>query len=280
MNLRSETWQVAKLSALGAFILCCSVILMLLQKSRLAILKNPPKVSREEITRQTIAEKTSLQLWKNLPTYGYDNLLSNWVFLRFLQYFGDDEARDQNDYRLSLDFFEVIVEKDPWFIESYYYLTSSGTVYAGMPQRTVALMQKGLDQMSPKQPSNAYYIWRLKAIDEHLFLGNSHAAIISYLTAADWASQHSDQESQRVAMQSRITAQFLIQNPQSLVAQSGAWSLVLVQAKDEKTRQYALEQIKKIGGTVEFNGNSVSVTVPEKLIQHEVEELKSNSQQE
>ena len=38
---------------------------------------------------------------KNLPSFGFDNLIADWTFLKFLQYFGDDEARDVTGYDLA-----------------------------------------------------------------------------------------------------------------------------------------------------------------------------------
>ncbi|MEQ8752022.1 MAG: hypothetical protein RID09_00705 [Coleofasciculus sp. G1-WW12-02] len=211
--------------------------------------------SPTELQRQIEAEKVRLNLLQKVPTFGFDNLLADWVFLNFLQYFGDDEARDVTGYQLSPEYFEVILARDPRFLEAYFFLSGSTSLYAGMPDRSVELMEEGLQQLSPQVPPKSYYIWRYKAIDELLFLGDAQAARQSFEKAAEWASTYQDEESQYVASISRQTAQFLARNPLSKSAQVSAWSMVLQNALDDGTRQRAINQIEALGGKV--------VTTPE-----------------
>ncbi|MEY3327985.1 MAG: hypothetical protein RLZZ115_866, partial [Cyanobacteriota bacterium] len=58
-------------------------------------------------------EAARLGLLKKFPTLGYGNLVAGWTFLNFLQYFGDNLAREQTDYELLDNYFEVIVAHDP-----------------------------------------------------------------------------------------------------------------------------------------------------------------------
>ncbi|MEQ8975850.1 MAG: hypothetical protein RIE73_36385 [Coleofasciculus sp. C1-SOL-03] len=211
--------------------------------------------SPTELQRQIEAEKVRLNLLQKVPTFGFDNLLADWVFLNFLQYFGDDQARDVTGYQLSPDYFEVILTRDPRFLDAYFFLSGSTSLYAGMPDRSVELMEEGLQQLSPQVPRKSYYIWRYKAIDELLFLGDAQAARQSFEKAAEWASTYEDEESQYVASISRQTAQFLERNPSSKSAQVSAWSMVLQNAMDDRTRQRAINQIEALGGKV--------VTTPE-----------------
>jgi len=206
--------------------------------------------SPTELQRQIEAEKVRLNLLQKVPTFGFDNLVADWVFLNFLQYFGDDEARDVTGYQLSPEYFEVILAHDPRFLEAYFFLSGSTSLYAAMPDRSVELMEKGLQQLSPKVPRKSYYIWRYKAIDELLFLGDAQAARQSFEKAAEWASTYQDEESQYIASISRQTAQFLARNPSSKSAQVSAWSMVLQNAMDDRTRQRAINQIEALGGKV------------------------------
>jgi hypothetical protein len=45
-------------------------------------------------------EALRLKMLKTIPSFGFDNLIADWTFLKFLQYFGDDEARDVTGYNL------------------------------------------------------------------------------------------------------------------------------------------------------------------------------------
>jgi hypothetical protein len=113
-------------------------------------------------------------------------------------------------------------------------------------------MEKGLKSLSPQGPPQSYYVWRYKATDELLFLGDAQAARKSYEKAAEWASVHSDEESKNIARISRQTAGFLARNPVSKRAQVSAWAMVLNNATDDRTRELAISRIAALGGEVSF----------------------------
>ncbi len=229
----------------------CVMSLGGLQMPQLNLLKSRgDNVSVESLQREVNSEKVRLNLLQKLPTFGFDNLLADWVFLGFLQYFGDDEARSVTGYQLSPEYFEMILNRDPRFLRAYFFLSSSSSLYAGLPERSVAIMEKGLKSLSPQAPPKSYYAWRYKATDELLFLGDAQAARQSFEKAADWASTYPDEESQTVAAISRQTAQFLARNPVSKSAQVTAWSMILTNAVDDRTRQLAINRIEALGGKV------------------------------
>jgi predicted secreted protein len=222
-----------------------------LQKPQLNTVINKAKdTSVEDIKKDLEAESLQLELMQKLPSFGFDNLVGNWVFIKFAQYFGDEAARDKSDYSLSPEYFEVILDRDPYFLEAYRFLSSSTTLYAGMPERTVSLMEKGLKSLAPKAPEQSYYIWRYKGTDELLFLGDSQKAKQSFETAGKWADVYSDDESKLVAKISHQTARFLAKNPNSKSAQVSAWSSVLTNAFDNRVRRIAISRIQALGGKV------------------------------
>lgn len=231
--------------------LFCIIAIGALQLPQLNKLKNSSNsTSLTNLNKEVESEKLRLNLLHKLPNLGFNNLVADWTFLNFLQYFGDDVARNKNGYSLSPEYFEVILDGDPYFLNAYFFLSASTTLYAGMPDRTIAIMEKELKHLSPKVPSKSYYIWRWKGADELLFLGNSKAAEKSFETAAQWASTYSDAESQNVAAISRRTAQFLNRNSASKSAQIDAWSMVLNNAFDDRTHQLAINRIQALGGKV------------------------------
>jgi hypothetical protein len=77
-----------------------------------------------------------------MPSFGYNNIIANWVYLNFVQYFGDDEVRAKTGYSLSPEYFEVILGRDPRFIPAYLSLSTSTSMYAGMPERSIKLTEK------------------------------------------------------------------------------------------------------------------------------------------
>jgi tetratricopeptide (TPR) repeat protein len=231
---------------LGAF-----TVVVYLQTNQLASLKHQRKSLSKAVLQQEEAQtKTQLSIAKILPTFGFKNLVADWHFINFIQYFGDTEVRQKAGYGAAMEHFEAILERDPRFLYAYFYLSSTGSLYAGEPERSVSLMNHGLKSLSPKIPDRSYYIWRLKAVDELLFLGKVTDARNSMQTAANWAGQHSTPEGQNVAELSQNTANYLARNPNSKQAQFDAWKMVLDSAVDDFVIKRAIAEIRATGGKV------------------------------
>jgi hypothetical protein len=232
----------------------CFVSVIQLQAPNLEKLrKGDSSTNPEALKRETAAEQPRLQLWQKVPAFGFDNLVADWVFLQFLQYFGDEKAREVTGYENSPYYFDTIIDRDPKFLYAYFYLSTSVAGYLGMPEKSVALMDKGLKSVSPKVPDRAYYIWRYKGLDELLYLGDGKAAQKSFAKAAEWARQYSDEEGRNVATLSQETADYLAKNPVSKIAQASNWELVLRTAIDDRTRLRAIAAIQRLGGKVNIS---------------------------
>ncbi|HAN45910.1 MAG TPA: hypothetical protein DCQ32_05095 [Cyanobacteria bacterium UBA8156] len=206
-------------------------------------------------------EEIRLQALKLLPErgFGFRNMVANWTFLSFLQYFGDDVARDTHGtgYTLSGDYFDIIVRSDPRFVYSYLYLSTAISMYSADPRRAIALYRQGLPFLDPKLQPNAFLVWRFRGIDELLFLGDGSAARQSFAQAAEWAEiaaeRAANPEDLRLGAQvSRQTAAFLAENPASLPARRGAWKSVLALARDRKTVERAVLELRALGTEATF----------------------------
>ncbi len=248
MSTQSRSHLISTLAAI-AVILAAMAGVGSLQQPRLQAFKTRTETASVETLRRDIeVERAQLQLLSKTPSFGFNNLLANWVFLRFLQYFGDVPARDRTDYRLSPEYFEVILARDPRFIDAYLFLSVSTSIFAAMPDRTVGLMNQGVATLSPQAPPYAYKVWRWKGIDELLFLGDGATARQSFIKAAEWARMYPDPESQQFADISASAAAFLTRNPDSRMAQIAAWTMVLSNAFDDRTRKIAVDRIEQLGG--------------------------------
>lgn len=190
-------------------------------------------------------QKAAIEIQKNLPTFGLNNLIADWNYLQFIQYFGDAEAREVTGYSLVTDYFEVAVDKDPRFTQSFLSFSAANSLFAGQPKKTVELIDKVLQSASPNLPGYPFLLWTYKAADEILFLGDLKAAKKSYENAAEWASMRDDDIGKELANRYLTTAKFLASNPDSTDAQIGAWANILSQAQDLKTQQYAIKQLEE-----------------------------------
>ncbi|MBF2037108.1 MAG: hypothetical protein IGR92_16920 [Leptolyngbyaceae cyanobacterium T60_A2020_046] len=231
-----------------------------LQVPRLRTQTEPETLSPERIRTEEQLQAAQLKVFETLPVLGFDNMVANWVFLSFLQYFGNEEARLATDYDLSPSFFEVIVRRDPYFMQPYLYLSASVSLFAAQPERTVALLERGLEHMTPTFPPNSFLLWRYKSLDELLFLGDAQAARRSLEKTAEWAEQSPWPDAANFVDSSRKTAAFLAQDPDSRQAQVSSWLVVWGNAVNDNARAIAQERIESLGFTlVETPEGSITV---------------------
>jgi hypothetical protein len=249
-----------------AITLCCSAIAYS-QIGRLSQIERKIEQTRikAEYVREEQKMSTDLKALAKFPHSGFDNLIADWAFLNFLQYFGDDQARPKTGYKLTPSFFQIIVARDSRFLDIYPYLSAGVTLYAGRPEQTVQLLQMGIDGTPKSKQTDAYFLWQLKGTDELLFLGRNNDAQRSYRMAAAWASQSTDPQMQAIAVRSRQTAEFLASNPDSRRARVGAWSSFLSNPVDGITMHLAKQQIEALGGKVfTLPNGTLQVKLPSK----------------
>ncbi|MEM9927485.1 MAG: hypothetical protein AAF915_27740 [Cyanobacteria bacterium P01_D01_bin.50] len=251
------------ITSLSVACLCLFAVSLLQFPQMQKLLWGKPTISVEALEQEIEAEEVRLKFLKKIPTFGYDNLIANWIYLNFLQYFGDDEIRALTGYGLSPQYFEVILKRDPRFVNAYLALSTSSSMYAAMPEKSVNIMKTGLKSLNPWVPKNSYFIWRYKGIDELLFLGDSQAARKSFQNASQWAKEHSDSQSQLVASISGKTAEFLESNHNSKQAQISAWAMVLSHRTDKKTRARAIREIEALGGTIISTPQGNKIQLPQ-----------------
>jgi hypothetical protein len=237
-----------------------------------------PKLN-QRLSGQTLAEtrksvrdeEARLKLIRQLPSrgLGFNNMIANFAFLQFLQYFGDDIARNnfQTGYGLSPLYFANIVDRDPRFLSSYIYMSSSVSMFAGLPREAINIYSKGLKALDPDRQPSAYTVWRYKATDQLLFLGDAKGARESYLQAAAWGDRASlsdkklVENSKLVAEFSRQSAKWLEEDRDLTKAQIGAWSMALQNAVDKKTVQIIAQEVDKLGMKIEIK-NGTPFIVP------------------
>lgn len=224
----------------------------------------------EETRKGVREEEARLKLIRQLPPrgLGFNNMIANFAFLQFLQYFGDDISRNnfQTGYSLSPLYFENIIDRDPRFLSSYIYMSASVSIFAGVPSKAIGIYEKGLQSLNPDLQPTAYRVWRYKATDHLLFLGDAKGARESYLKAAEWADRvkttdKTVEDPKLVAEFSRQSAKWLEEDRDLSKAQIGAWYLVLQNAVDKKTLQVVSQEVDKLGMKIEVK-DGVPTIVP------------------
>jgi hypothetical protein len=259
----SELKQPLGFVGIMAALVCCVLSIQTSALSRLRAQEQ--SIAKPQIERDVAERANRIAVLSKMPSFGFNNLIANTMLIDYMQYFGEEKARNINGYSLGLDYFDLILAKDPRFYISYFYMSVTGNIYSAQPERSVAIMEKGFKSIDPRTPENSYYLWRLKGTDELLFLGNGKAAQKSMQTAADWANKVNDEESRRVSAMSQTTANFLAKNPNSKQAQFAAWMMVIENAVDIKAQKIALRKILELGGKVELDSKGqIKITPPPK----------------
>jgi hypothetical protein len=253
MNIfkRSNVFSNSAVSLLAS---AASAITMLcFQASEINVIRNAStNLSDANALRSHAELQQQLKIIKRSPSFGFRSLMADGVFLNFIQYFSSVSDQGDISQHLSPDFFEVIIALDPFCRDYYLFLSSSTTMYAAQPQKTVDIMGKGLAAINARPLSDSFYIWRYKGVDELLFLGDSKAAQNSFEQAAEWAERSESPDSEVMGRLSRQTAEFLANDPESTQAQIAAWGSVFANALNDTIRDRAVRRIRELGGTVEL----------------------------
>ncbi|MEG4804270.1 hypothetical protein QUB63_25680 [Microcoleus sp. ARI1-B5] len=194
-------------------------------------------------------EALRLKMLKNLPSFGFDNLIADWTFLKFLQYFGDDEARDVTGYNLGQNYFDIVTQRDPRWADIYLFLSTAVSFYQGNPETAVKLIERGTNALSPEIHPQAWIVWRTKGLDELLLLGDIPESIRSHEMAAEWVEKTPD--GKKLAPIFRATADFLRRDPDSVPVRFNAWSTVYYQTTDKLVRLRAKQALVKLGARVQ-----------------------------
>ncbi|MBR8831232.1 MAG: hypothetical protein N5P05_002998 [Chroococcopsis gigantea SAG 12.99] len=253
-----KTFNYRLLGMIGILGVCLAGVIGL-QSSKLQTLTKG-KLYNYDYQKDSDLEKIRLDLLKSIPPFGFQNLLADWVMLQFIQYYGDGDARKVTGYGLSPEYLDVIVKNDPYFVRAYLNISTASSINAGLPDRTIAIMNEGLKKLNPNIPE-AYYVPLYKGVDELLFRGDIESARKSNELAAQWAKIAGNNWIERSADQ---TVKYLDNKSDTQIAQVGAWFLVWVNSPDEATRKLAKDNIEKLGGQLVISGDGNVYALPPK----------------
>ncbi|BAZ46024.1 hypothetical protein NIES4102_30520 [Chondrocystis sp. NIES-4102] len=221
------------LSAIAPFICLAGIVVLQSQEYK----KSTQELETANYLRQEQAQARKIRYQGQTPTLNFDNLIANWTYLNFVQYFGDEPARQTIGYELVPNYFETISKLDPNFTEASLRLAIANSMYAGYPEQTVTMMEQLLELVDPKSEQSAA-LWTSKGLDELLFLGDKKAATNSYEMADKW---------RKVSNNSNVAESEIditkISELELKEAQIRAWSGVLVHVKDMKRKTEIMEKI-------------------------------------
>ena|GEM_PF-398712 len=246
--------QWLKSVTLSTIALAALVGVILMQRSQL----DQPSQWAENPKQAEEQETLKLKLLSRTPTFGFDNVVSDWIFLNFLQYYGDDDARKKTGYSLSPVYFDIVTRLDPRFTDVYMFISSAVSYQLGKPDLAIDLMKRGTEALSPKANPKAFQVWRFMGLDQLLLQGDIPGSIHSHEMAAQWVKGTPDED---LAPLFQGTANFLRNDPNSLPVRVFSWGSIYEQARmvgDQPTQDRAKQAIAELGGKIfEKDGQTV-----------------------
>lgn len=229
------------LSAISPFIALAGIVLLQGQEYK----KSAQKLNSADYLTQE-QEQARLVNWQQESSHlGFDNLKANWSYLNFVQYFGDQQAREMIGYKLVPEYFATITSIDPRFTQAHLNLSIANSMYAGNPEKTIALMERVLESVDPES-EQAAFLWTSKGLDELLFMGDKTAAINSYKMATKWAALTTTERPDGLTIKDLELALKDTNEIELKEAQIRAWSSVLAYIRDNQKQREILDRIASL----------------------------------
>lgn len=226
-----------------------------------------PSITLETPQQAEQQESLRLDLLSKMPSFGFDNMMADWTFLNFVQYYGDVPARTATGFSLAPKYFDILTRRDPRFVDSYLFLSGTISHQLGKPQLALELMKRGTDALTPQMHPKAFSLWRFAGLDQILLLGDLPGAARSFEMSAKWAEQ--SEEYQQFAPNFQATARFLKTNPDIEWVRFQAWLVVYEDAhtmRDQQSIDRARRELLKLGAIERKNEKGETVfTIPKAL---------------
>ncbi|MEN9518850.1 MAG: hypothetical protein RLZZ381_1438 [Cyanobacteriota bacterium] len=241
--LAAITEKISKtFSSISPFIALIGIVILQSQEYKKSVVKlnNADYLAQEQ-------EQARFIDWQQQTTHlNFNNLKADWSYLNFVKYFGDANARETIGYKLVPKYFETIASIDPHFTNAHLNLAIANSMYAGYPEKTIALMEDLLvSVVDPKSP-DAMFLWTSKGLDELLFMGDKQAAIKSYKMAVKWQSLANKKQLSNSPIKDLEIALKDTNEIDLKQAQIRAWSSVLVYVKEQPRKQEILAKISSL----------------------------------
>lgn len=149
---RSEAGTLGRSLVFAAL---CALGVLLLQWSHTTTGRLAPGQAQPVLPRAEVARRL---------TFGFTNVLADWYWLQFVQYFGDTQARS-GGYDLSADYLELIGTLNPHFIHAQAQANYAVAEAMADPERALRILLDGAAR-NPNRPGTlgmpgTWYLYRL-----------------------------------------------------------------------------------------------------------------------
>lgn len=205
--------------------------------------------TRQSLTDEYVVRKEqNFAIASTLEGIGFGNLAASWLWLEFIQYYGDTLSRRSEGYSLSYDYLKKITELDDQFLWAYRYISPAVAFSAGQPEKAEELILAGLEAMTPQTQPDGYRLHLDRAVNQFLLIGDAQAGRAAYYAAADWYERADLQGTDPDAW--RQLADRLVNSPNRNDVRFTMWNQVFYTSADPVTRDRALLELRELGAEI------------------------------
>jgi tetratricopeptide (TPR) repeat protein len=214
-------------------------------------------------SQQNTREELALDALANLPAFGNRNLIGDFLWLRFAQYFGDTQARAKSGYSLNYRYLKTITDRNPHFENAYRIVNLAVAYRMGRTDLADALLVSGI-QANP----NGYLIWQTRGFLHFLYTGNTAFAVYCFRRNAGLAVAVGGNSQQHWGNYWFAMSKYLEVSKSNAWTRRQIWAEVYANSSDSSTQALALNQLGKLGVFLSKDGRMVAryaVQLPEGL---------------
>jgi hypothetical protein len=114
-------------------------------------------------------------------TLGFDSLLADYYWLKFVSYIGDVHLNKQADRSKTEQFVDLIIALDPHFVSAYWFAAFTLGGDQRNPRKAAEILEFGIQN----NPDN-WYLPFIAGVNQYLYAGNAAAAASYYKVAAGY----------------------------------------------------------------------------------------------
>lgn len=195
-----------------------------------------------DTAQQDNNEDATLDTFTKLPNFGNRNLIADFLWLRFTQYFGDTRLRTKSGYGLSYKYLETITDRDPYFENAYRIANLAIAYRMGRTDLAEKLLIKGI-QANP----DAYLLWQTRGFLHFLYTGDIAKAVYCFRKNAGLAVAVGGNRLQHWGNYWFAMSRYLEASKSNTWTRRQIWAEVYANSADMSTQALALGQLGKLG---------------------------------
>lgn len=198
-----------------------------------------------------------------LLTLGFDQLMADCYWLGFVNYVGDNNAREVDHYSVSDKYLDLITTLDPNFVQPYWFTAFVVGSEQGQPKRAQEIIDRGITA----NPDN-WYLPYIGGINMYLFGHDEVSAARYYRNASRYPGAPNWLARQADILEAKIPSQIKELNTWSNIYSTSddgmvralakeklteGWMRVFERAPTDPIRQRARAALKELGIDVQLS---------------------------